>query len=175
MTAQRATGSGIAEFSSLPLLLALLLTLLLPAHLGGCTVAQLQKDVQAGAARVHDKQETLSAREARRDEVLAQSRDLDASLAQDQLSLAELQTVLDRLKQDNARAAQGRQRQSATHLAVQQQLQQTQAELDALHRDVPRQTGATQSGDPRIREAQAKQARLQQKLRQLLELMRKAG
>lgn len=153
----------------------LVLLLLLPAHLGGCTVAQLSEDVQAGQARVHDKQQVLAARETRRDQIAAESRDLDARLRQDALSLADLQSVLDDLKRENARAAAGRAQQSETRGALREQLQQAQTELDALRRDTPRQPAAQPSGDARFREAQARQTRLQQKLRRLLQLMSKAG
>jgi chromosome segregation ATPase len=108
--------------------------MLLPA-MSACTLTQLNQQVDAGQARVDAKQQELDVEQARQAALHQEMLGLSAELNQRQLSLAELNARLERLRQQNARAAEATAAQQARKRQVQAQIKSYQDQIGALQRN----------------------------------------
>jgi chromosome segregation ATPase len=95
-----------------------ILTGLAIAGLGGCTIAELQREEKADAESVQQKQAALRAEQTRSETLARQQEQLKADLAQRQLSLDELNARMTQLQAANARdsAANDEVRRQREHL-----------------------------------------------------------
>jgi hypothetical protein len=105
------------------------------AALGGCTILDMQRDESADEARIHDKEVALQAEQARADQLNGQETQLEADLAQRQLSLVELNQRVEELRTANSRDSNENDIQRIERRQLLGQLQRTNAELAALHKN----------------------------------------
>lgn len=147
--------------ASISMLVSTLIAAVLLPPMGACTLAQLNQQVDAGQARVDEKQQALNAEQVRQAELQQEMMSLSTELSQRQLSLDDLNARLERLRQQNANASEATAAQQAHKRRVQTQIKSYQDQIAALRHN------PTLSDDQK----RAKSAYLQNEIRKALQQM----
>ena len=131
------------------------------AALSGCTIVQMQNDLQARQTRIDAKQEQLQSLRATNAQLAAESDRLRGDLQQRELNASELHARLDRLIQLNEAA-------KASSAQQQAEQQERRRQLQAVSRQAQALDQATGMSDE---EKQEKLAALRAKTRDLLKIL----
>jgi chromosome segregation ATPase len=105
------------------------------AAISGCTVAKLRQESGEMETRIDQKEQDLKQVENRQPVLLAERKKLLSELDTKQVTLSELYSGLDRLKQENARLKVDNERQQKEKQRVESEIQKFQAEITRLNSD----------------------------------------
>lgn len=133
-TLGRPSGKCLTQWTMRASTGATVVALLLPV-IGGCTLAQLNQQVDASQARVNAKQKELDAEQTRQAALHQDMLDLSQELEQRQMSLDDLNARLEQLRQQNAKAAAATSAQQARKRQIQAQIKSYQDQLAAIQRN----------------------------------------